>query len=116
MDTYLTKPVNRLQLEECIRTMLSRGVQAPTAPSVGSEDAPIGGSASNGHAASGAETSAVEVTNPAAEATADEAVANGGTVPPIDGAALTEILVGDVELIATLLEKFETTLANEWTR
>ena len=43
MDTYLTKPVNRGQLEECIRTILSRAVQAPPAAG-GLGNAPIGGS------------------------------------------------------------------------
>ena len=68
MDTYLTKPVNRLQLEECIRTILSRAAQTPLAAD-GTANAPIGGAAS--------------VEAPAAASTDTAPV---DQVPPIDSA------------------------------
>jgi Amt family ammonium transporter len=92
MDTYLTKPVNRLQLEECIRTILSRSTAAATSlETVANREIA---------ATDGAQTGS------------RSAVA--GLVPPIDAAVLIETLVGDIELIFDLVEKFERTLAAEW--
>jgi PAS domain S-box-containing protein len=86
MDTYLTKPVNRQQLEECLRTILSRSLSSPD----------------NSPAAA-----------PVAPAT-EGPLPIESAVPPIDGAKLNETLVGDIELIAMLVEKFEQTLSAEW--
>ena len=92
MDTYLTKPVNRLQLEECIRTMLSRSTAAGSRPKPGNAGNRL---------------------RPMPR-TPRIATAAAGLVPPIDAAVLTETLVGDIDLICDLVEKFEQTLAAEW--
>ena len=86
MDTYLSKPVNRLQLEECIRTLLSR-----SAPVVDNSPA--------------AAPAATPAPSPSAAV---------GLAAPIDAAVLTETLVGDIDLIRDLVDKFEQTLSAEW--
>ena len=86
MDTYLTKPVNRLQLEECIRTILSRSTAVAKSQETGTGDA----------------------------AATESPFAVIGHVAPIDREVLMETLVGDVDLICDLVEKFEQTLAAEW--
>jgi HPt (histidine-containing phosphotransfer) domain-containing protein len=87
MDTYLTKPVNRQQLEECVRAILARDNE--TRAGIGVNAKPVEEEA---------------IAEPAAT----------GPAPPIDAAALSETLVGDVELIIKLIEKFEQTIAIEW--
>jgi Amt family ammonium transporter len=90
MDTYLSKPVNRLQLEECIRTLLSRSTAV--------------------------DQDAEQTTGSDSDSARSVSLDVADLVPPIDAQTLLDTLVGDLELIEMLVEKFEMSLPLEWNK